>query len=443
MQDADRLQVLEDAGRVVVERLEVLVLPLGEAERRSVGPVPRRPGAACEVAEHVVAPVLDPLLPQEAVVRDPRAAAGLPRRAPVRRRLLEHDGAEAGVERRGGRHEAARARADDDDVGLARPRDRVAAPHDTSRPGGPGHAHRAYRKADARRQSTGRPIDEAGSLCNNGGVPKRRQAPDHVGRGSSEPDSTDRRARSGRRRGMGGAVPFETLLTLSREETEGPQLEALRRQFEQLRPGVAALDALATKQGVDRIESFEDAAPLLFDHRVYKSYPLSLIEKRQFDRLTSWLQRLTTHDLTHDPAGRRHLGRRLARPPRRARDDHDPLDRARPGSSASSRARASEWDGWQASFFEATRAASGRRPPDGGAADASTPATAPATRPARRCSRSSASSPPRARRAGTACTTTRARPTCCRWPRGCGTRRSAASSTSSTSTRSCSRSGRS
>ena len=45
------------------------------------------------------------------------------------------------------------------------------------------------------------------------------------------------------------------------------------QRFERLRPEVSALDALATRQGVDRVQSLEDAAPLLFDHRVYKSYP--------------------------------------------------------------------------------------------------------------------------------------------------------------------------
>src|SRR5207302_4198541 len=64
------------------------------------------------------------------------------------------------------------------------------------------------------------------------------------------------------------AQPLEALLALPPAEAEGPQLQALIARFAHLRPRVAALDALATRQGVDRIESFEDAAPLLFDHRV-------------------------------------------------------------------------------------------------------------------------------------------------------------------------------
>jgi hypothetical protein len=93
------------------------------------------------------------------------------------------------------------------------------------------------------------------------------------------------------------AVPFEVLFGLSRQEVEPVQQEVLVRRFEQLRPVVAALDKLATRQGVDRLAGLDDVVPVMFDHRVLKSYPLSLIEKRQFDRLTGWLDRLTSVDL--------------------------------------------------------------------------------------------------------------------------------------------------
>ena len=38
--------------------------------------------------------------------------------------------------------------------------------------------------------------------------------------------------------------------------------------------------------------------PLLFQHSVYKSYPLALLVKNRFAELTRWLDRLTTHDLS-------------------------------------------------------------------------------------------------------------------------------------------------
>jgi hypothetical protein len=39
-------------------------------------------------------------------------------------------------------------------------------------------------------------------------------------------------------------------------------------------------------------------APLLMPHDVYKSYPVSLLAKQKFDRLNTWLSRLTRHDPT-------------------------------------------------------------------------------------------------------------------------------------------------
>ncbi len=91
---------------------------------------------------------------------------------------------------------------------------------------------------------------------------------------------------------------FEPLLAMSWRDCEEVQLTALKKRFDQLKDSVAALQKLARREGIHRIDSVEDALPLLFDHRVYKSYPLSLIENRDFPRLTSWLDRLTTHDLS-------------------------------------------------------------------------------------------------------------------------------------------------
>lgn len=154
------------------------------------------------------------------------------------------------------------------------------------------------------------------------------------------------------------AQPFERLLALPRDEVEGAQLEALARRFEDLRPAVSALERLAGREGVGRIGSFARAAPLLFDHRVYKSYPMSVIERRRFDRLTSWLQRLTAHDLGAIPLhGVRTVDDWLER-----LDAHGMIMLHSTGTTGKlsfvPRSRA-EWPAWRDSFFEATLAASG------------------------------------------------------------------------------------
>jgi hypothetical protein len=101
--------------------------------------------------------------------------------------------------------------------------------------------------------------------------------------------------------GSWALLPFETLFSLPREEVESAQQQAFKHRFGSLRPKLESLDKLATRQGLDRVDSVEDSIPVFFDHRVLKSYPLSLIEKGQYDRLTRWLQRLTTHDLSRIP----------------------------------------------------------------------------------------------------------------------------------------------
>ena len=91
---------------------------------------------------------------------------------------------------------------------------------------------------------------------------------------------------------------FEDLYAIPREEREKLQLEAVRINFARMRDKVPALKKLADRQGVDHIEKIEDVLPVCFDHRVLKNYPLSIIENRDFPKLTQWLDKLTAHDLS-------------------------------------------------------------------------------------------------------------------------------------------------
>lgn len=86
---------------------------------------------------------------------------------------------------------------------------------------------------------------------------------------------------------------------LSRDELEAIHLKGAQRRFAELRQGISALGRLAEEQGIDGIGALDDLVPLLFPHTVYKSYPLSFLERARFDRLTRWLDGLTTVDLSH------------------------------------------------------------------------------------------------------------------------------------------------
>jgi hypothetical protein len=79
------------------------------------------------------------------------------------------------------------------------------------------------------------------------------------------------------------------------------QLRALQLRFAELRDRIPVLTTMASEQGVSALGDLDDVVPLLFQHSVYKSYPVSLLERNRFDVLTRWLDRLTTVDIADAP----------------------------------------------------------------------------------------------------------------------------------------------
>ncbi len=90
----------------------------------------------------------------------------------------------------------------------------------------------------------------------------------------------------------------EELFSLEADFVHRVQLAGARKRFEYFIPRIKALKKLADEQNISEITSLNDLAPILFQHTVYKSYPLAFIEKKKFDKLTAWLDKLTTHDLS-------------------------------------------------------------------------------------------------------------------------------------------------
>ena len=94
------------------------------------------------------------------------------------------------------------------------------------------------------------------------------------------------------------ACGWQALYEMSWRDCEEVQAAALKKRFERFHGQLPAFDKLAAKEGITSIDGVEDALPLMFDHRVFKNYPLSLIETRNIPKLHAWLGRLTTHDLS-------------------------------------------------------------------------------------------------------------------------------------------------
>jgi hypothetical protein len=82
------------------------------------------------------------------------------------------------------------------------------------------------------------------------------------------------------------------------EQLRELQRAALATRFQQQVGRVPMLAKLAGRQGISEIADLEDAVPLLFEHTMYKSYPVALLERQQFGLLTGWLDKLTSADLS-------------------------------------------------------------------------------------------------------------------------------------------------
>ena len=86
--------------------------------------------------------------------------------------------------------------------------------------------------------------------------------------------------------------------SVPRDLLEELQTEALSMRFERQKERIPTLSKLADRQGITRVREIDEILPVLFEHTMYKSYPTYLLEKGQFDKMTTWLNRLTPHDLS-------------------------------------------------------------------------------------------------------------------------------------------------
>ena len=85
--------------------------------------------------------------------------------------------------------------------------------------------------------------------------------------------------------------------SVPREELEAMQLEAMRFRVAEHLDSIEMVAGLANRVGFGEVAEFDDIAPLLFPHTVFKSYPASLLDKKRYDLMTKWLDKQTSYDL--------------------------------------------------------------------------------------------------------------------------------------------------
>lgn len=82
-------------------------------------------------------------------------------------------------------------------------------------------------------------------------------------------------------------IPFEELCDA--------QVEAMNERFQERKDAIRLLAHRAEDAGLDAITSREDAAKVLFPHTAYKSYPESFLMDERWDRLSKWLDTVSSH----------------------------------------------------------------------------------------------------------------------------------------------------
>src|SRR5687768_9950697 len=86
--------------------------------------------------------------------------------------------------------------------------------------------------------------------------------------------------------------------SLAPDDLRDLQLTAMNVRLREARGSIEMVRRATERERVDQIDDFDDMVPLLFSHSIYKSYPSSFLDKRRFDLLTRWLDRLTSFDIS-------------------------------------------------------------------------------------------------------------------------------------------------
>ena len=91
---------------------------------------------------------------------------------------------------------------------------------------------------------------------------------------------------------------YTQMHSIDRDELESLQRQAMAIRFQQHYQSIEMLRKLADRLGITAVDEFDDVVPLFFSHTAFKSYPAALIDKKRFDLMTKWLDKLTSYDLS-------------------------------------------------------------------------------------------------------------------------------------------------
>src|SRR6201995_5811091 len=91
---------------------------------------------------------------------------------------------------------------------------------------------------------------------------------------------------------------YTQMHSIDRDELESLQRQAMAIRFQQHYQSIEMVRKLADRLRNNPGHKFNDVVPLFFSHAAFKSYPAALIDKKRFDLMTKWLDKLTSYGLS-------------------------------------------------------------------------------------------------------------------------------------------------
>jgi hypothetical protein len=97
-----------------------------------------------------------------------------------------------------------------------------------------------------------------------------------------------------------GLVNAKDRYNIASADLSETQIAALNERFLEHRSRIKLVEHRATQSGIGEIGTLEDVVGLLLPHTAYKSYPESWLSQRRWDRLSKWLDTVSSHRVPLD-----------------------------------------------------------------------------------------------------------------------------------------------
>lgn len=91
----------------------------------------------------------------------------------------------------------------------------------------------------------------------------------------------------------------EIVFSVEPAELYNMQLSLAQKRFETSKENIGMVNRMASQNQIDEINSFNDLLPLCFNQETFKGYPQAWLESADFQRMTKWLSKLCSADLSN------------------------------------------------------------------------------------------------------------------------------------------------